>query len=578
ALSGTELNATASVQGIFLYSPAAGTVLNTGLGQILSVDFAPIDSINYNSVPGITVSINVNKATPIITWANPADITFGSALSGTELNATASVQGIFLYSPAAGTVLNPGAGQTLSVVFAPIDAANYNSVPGTTVSINVNKATPIITWANPADITFGSALSGTELNATASVEGTFVYNPSAGTVLNAGAGQILSVDFTPTDSVNNNSVLGTKVAINVNKATPTITWTNPADITFGSALSGTELNATASVPGTFAYTPSVGTVLNAGTGQTLSVDFTPTDSANYNNVLGTTVSINVNKATPTITWANPSDITFGSALSGIQLNATATVLGSFVYNPAAGTVLNAGAGQTLSVDFTPTDSVNYNSVLGTTVAVNVNKATPTITWTNPSDITFGSALSGIQLNATASVLGSFVYNPAAGTVLNAGAGQILSVNFTPTDSANYNTVLGKTVAINVNNVALTNTPGKVKGEGVVNNGRSRFIFKSEDKSSDIPNPFGELTFVDNGANISLKATSFTLQNISGKHALITGYATVNGKSNVAFTLDVYDNGRLGSSDTFMIQIPAMNGYSAGGVLESGNIQIEILTN
>ena len=35
-------------------------------------------------------------------------------------------------------------------------------------------------------------------------------------------------------------------------------------------------------PATFVYTPAAGTVLNAGTAQTLSVTFTPTDAANYN--------------------------------------------------------------------------------------------------------------------------------------------------------------------------------------------------------------------------------------------------------------------------------------------------------
>ena len=60
-----------------------------------------------------------------------------------------------------------------------------------------------------------------------------------------------------------------------------ITWANPAAISYGTALSGTQLNATANVPGTFAYTPAAGVVLNAGTGQTLHVDFTPTDAANY---------------------------------------------------------------------------------------------------------------------------------------------------------------------------------------------------------------------------------------------------------------------------------------------------------
>jgi hypothetical protein len=53
-------------------------------------------------------------------------------------------------------------------------------------AINVLKATPVITWPTPADITYGTALSATQLNATTNVPGTFVYSPAAGTVLNAG--------------------------------------------------------------------------------------------------------------------------------------------------------------------------------------------------------------------------------------------------------------------------------------------------------------------------------------------------------------------------------------------------------
>jgi hypothetical protein len=106
----------------------------------------------------------------------------------------------------------------------------------------------------------------------------------------------------------------------------------------------------------------------------------------------------------------------------------------FVYSPAAGTVLNAGAGQTLSVTFTPDDASNYTTATAT-VAITVTKATPTITWATPADLVYGTALSGTQLNATASVAGTFVYSPAAGTVLNAGAGQTLSVTFTPDDAS-----------------------------------------------------------------------------------------------------------------------------------------------
>jgi len=148
-----------------------------------------------------------------------------------------------------------------------------------------------------------------------------------------------------------------------------------------------------------------------------------------------TLSPGVNKATPTITWATPSAITYGTALSSTLLNATANVPGTFVYSPVSGTVLGAGS-QTLSVTFTPTDTTDYNTATAT-VTLTVNKATPTITWATPSPITYGTALSSTQLNATASVPGTFVYSPLSGTVLGAGS-QTLSVTFTPTDTTDYN--------------------------------------------------------------------------------------------------------------------------------------------
>ena len=49
--------------------------------------------------------------------------------------------------------------------------------------------------------------------------------------------------------------------------------------------------------GTFTYTPAAGTVLNAGTGQTLSVTFTPTDTTDYTTATAT-ATINVAQATP----------------------------------------------------------------------------------------------------------------------------------------------------------------------------------------------------------------------------------------------------------------------------------------
>ncbi len=82
-------------------------------------------------------------------------------------------------------------------------------------------------------------------------------------------------------------------------------------------------------------------MLTAGT-HTLSVTFSPTDGTDYTTATKT-VSIVVSQAATTVTWANPSAITYGTALGAAQLNATASVPGTFVYNPTAGTVLAAGA-------------------------------------------------------------------------------------------------------------------------------------------------------------------------------------------------------------------------------------------
>jgi hypothetical protein len=187
-----------------------------------------------------------------------------------------------------------------------------------------------------------------------------------------------------------------------------VTWDSPDDIFYGTALSGTQLNAVGSVPGTLTYSPVSGTVLSAGE-QTLHVDFTPTDSTNYTSS-SVDVTLTVNNASTTITWSSPESIVYGTALSSTQLNANAGgVSGTFVYTPASGTILPAGANN-LHVTFTPTDNTNYSSSTKD-VPITVTKATPTITWDNPADITYGTALGGTQLDAESTTSGSFVYSP-----------------------------------------------------------------------------------------------------------------------------------------------------------------------
>ena len=153
-----------------------------------------------------------------------------------------------------------------------------------------------------------------------------------------------------------------------------------------------------------------------------------------------------------ITWPTPAGIVYGTALNGTQLDATVPVAGSFTYSPTFGSVPPAGT-DTLSVTFTPTDTSDYTTATKT-VQIAVSQANPVISWPAPSSIVYGTPLSAIQLDATTSVPGSFVYTPAAGAVLMVGSNQILSATFTPTDTSDY-TSATKTVMINVTQAVLT---------------------------------------------------------------------------------------------------------------------------
>jgi hypothetical protein len=471
-------------------------------------------------------------STTTLTWAAPAAITYGTALSATQLNATASVPctstgvaGTFVYNPATGTVLTVGT-QTLSVTFTPTDTNDYSAATAS-VSLRVNRATPAITWAAPAAITYGTALSATQLNATTTVAGTFAYSPVAGTVLAVGT-QTLSVTFTPTDTTDYTTATAS-VSLRVNQVTPAITWAAPAAITYGTALSATQLNATASVPGTFAYSPVAGTVLTAGT-QTLSVTFTPTDTTDYTAATAS-VSLRVNQATPAITWAVPTAITYGTALSATQLNATASVPGTFAYSPVAGTVLAAGT-QTLSVTFTPTDTTDYTTATAH-VLLTVNKATLTVTAASPT-ITYGQTLptytatySGFQNGDTSSVLSgspSLTTTPATPSAANtyaitAAAGSLSAANYTFT-FVNGTLTINKAV-LTVTAASPTITYGQTLPtytatySGYQNGDTSSVLSGSPSLTTTPATPSAANTYTITAAVGSLSAANYTFTFVNG---------------------------------------------------------------
>jgi hypothetical protein len=139
------------------YSTAAtlsvAPAVNTGTHRVEARYFG--DTSHASSVSGL-VTLK-SQTTPTITWVAPAPIVNPAPLSATQLDATASVAGTFVYSPALGTVLAPGS-HTLSVAFTPTDKADFTTASAT-VTLQVNQAAaltspaPSSTLAGPS-VTF----------------------------------------------------------------------------------------------------------------------------------------------------------------------------------------------------------------------------------------------------------------------------------------------------------------------------------------------------------------------------------------------------------------------------------------
>jgi hypothetical protein len=172
---------------------------------------------------------------PSIDWPAPAPIAFGTALSSTELNATAGVPGAFVYSPAAGTVLPVGANQTLSVTFTPSDTTDYPAQSATT-AITVNSA-PI----TPANLVATRVLTRTAGNVVVQL-----------TITNTGG------------TAAANAVL-TSVKVGADTATP-------SPVTLGTIPAGASATATVSVPGSVGTSGAASSLTLAGayTGGTLT--------------------------------------------------------------------------------------------------------------------------------------------------------------------------------------------------------------------------------------------------------------------------------------------------------------------
>ncbi len=474
-------------------------------GNTVQVALADSDN-NYIVVADMMAMpiLSIVAQEPVVTWANPADINYGTLLSETQLNAKAAetVPGWddparYVYAPPLGTELLPGDNQQLEVTFTSTDAGY---APKTvTVMIDVNKGVPDIDWAETQEpITFGTPLSEGQLNARAykpgsnrqidiTEDGTFSYSPGVGTKLSTGVGRKLFATFVPDNQTLYRIVQNHPSSIDILQTEPEITWgddearTLPS-ITFGDALdAGTHLNAEErsrlngdmedDIAGAFTYSVSAGAMLDAGE-YTITATFTPIDTINVRTVTAERTLV-VNKKEPDIEWGEGGSLPnmdYGVALGAMQLNAVAKVdeaviPGTFKYYDQQGKEVKigdvlSGGPQSLRAAFTPEDGKNYSTKEGL-VLITVDPVDSTIGVNAPDSVVYGTPLSASLLGLTSSPTdGEFVFKDHEGAVLseeglvlNVGSHDI-TVVFNPAAevSGNFNSA---EVVVTVNVVQAT---------------------------------------------------------------------------------------------------------------------------
>ena len=283
------------------------TYAPTGDGSTPDFLAIAVGDFNGDGIPdSVTANSNANSVSALLTQATQT--------------ATATVTGI---APS-------GLGAHQVVASYPGDASFTPSTSATTTLQGTNNA-PAITWTpTVSTIVYGTALGAQQLDAVATgrngvaLTGVFTYTPAAGAVLAAGT-QKLSVLFTPADT-SYIPVTGT-TNITITQAAPTLTWTTPAGIAYGTPLSATQLDAivtgitSAALPGVFTYTPAAGTVLAPGT-QTLNVSFAPTDAVDYSTAIG---SVKLIVTGLTLTSITPNMARLGDPATSITLTGTGFV-------------------------------------------------------------------------------------------------------------------------------------------------------------------------------------------------------------------------------------------------------------
>jgi outer membrane protein OmpA-like peptidoglycan-associated protein len=452
---------------------------NVGTGKTISIDALSIsgaDSANYAlTQPTTSASITVKALTVSgITASNKvynastaaAINTNSSSLVGIESGDTVLIDN----SGTTAVFSSPNVGNNITVLISGVsatgsDASNY-SITQPSRNANITEASASLSWSDPSDLVFGTSLSATQLNATASVLGVFSYSPTAGTRLDVGT-HSLQVTFTPTSS--NYAVATQTVSIIVTRKSVTAT-ANSASITYGSSLSmsysvtglegadsdsgvtytyagtgSTSYAGSTTAPtgaGTYSVTPSQ-LLLSSGLTSNYTITYVP---ANLTISKATQASLVASAATYTMTYApTPDEPTISLAANGGSGNGaiTYTITSSGGNCSISGSVLTGLLAGSCTVIATRSESANFVARESSPITFTVEKALQELSLNAIANKTYGdsdfaavaTATSGLPVSLTAGPSG--ICEISSGLTIHIVSNGDCTVSATQAGNSNY---------------------------------------------------------------------------------------------------------------------------------------------
>ena len=251
------------------------TTTATTTADITGISVTPQFTADNKTYDGTTAATIASRSLTGVIGTDDVTLTGGTAS--------------FASSTAANAITVTATGFTL----AGADSGNYQlSSTSANATADITKATvnPIVSVNNKTyDGTTAATIASRSLSGViGSDDVTLVGGTAVFATASAGTGKSVSVSglgLAGTDSGNYQlSLTSANTTANINQANPVITWGPLAPIVAGTTLAST-LNASADVPGLFAYFEGASPVNNSTLlpigSHTLTAQFTPTDSVNY---------------------------------------------------------------------------------------------------------------------------------------------------------------------------------------------------------------------------------------------------------------------------------------------------------